>query len=145
MTPDALLASRRATALALAALTYANAVLTYFALTRGESATLGAALAKLVDSLPWLLPVATPLAILFALALAPPARRAFAAARPRGRVAALAAAIAAFLLPAALLTEAALALRDGWNWPRLALQLACGAGLAAAAAALLDWKTQADA
>ena len=140
MTPDALAASPRAAALALSALTYANAVLAYGVLTWPEAATAGDAARKLLVSLPWLVAFATPFAILFGLAGGPLARRAYAALRPHGPAPALAAAVAAFLVPAVVLVEAALAWRGGWDWSRLAIQLMGGAGLAVAGAALLRWR-----
>ncbi|WP_308917945.1 hypothetical protein [Jannaschia sp. LMIT008] len=140
MTADALFASPFWTAIALAALTYDNAILTYAILTWPEAATIGQALWKVAASLPWLLTLATPFAILFGLAGGWIARRAFAATRHRGRAVASLIALAAFLVPAALLTETALAWRDGWQAPRFALQVAGGALIAIVAAALLDWK-----
>jgi hypothetical protein len=122
--------------LALAALTYANAVLTYGLITYPETGAPLAALHKVAASLPWLLPLATPFALLFALAGAPLVRRTYAALRPRGHALALAAALAAFLVPASLVTEAALAFRDGWSWPRLGLQLAGGALIGMVGAAI---------
>jgi hypothetical protein len=127
----------RTTAFALAALTYANAALTYAVLTAPEAATAAGALRKLAVSLPWLLPLASPFALLFALAGTPLVRRTYARLRHRGHATALAAALAAFLIPASLITEAALAWRDGWSWPRLGLQLAGGAVIGMLGAAIL--------
>jgi hypothetical protein len=123
--------------LRLALLTYANALLTYSALTFPETGQLLPTATKLAVSLPWLLPLATPFALLFALAGTPLVRRTYAALRPRGHAIALAAALAAFLIPASLITEAALAWRDGWSWPRLGLQLAGGAVIGMLGAAIL--------
>lgn len=127
----------RATALAIAALTYANAALTYLILTREESATLGGAVWKVVVSLPWLIAFATPLAVVFGLVGGWAVRRVHAALAPSP--AALPLALAAFLLPASLLTEAALAWRDGWDWARWGIALAGGAAIAMLGAPLLRW------
>ena len=139
MTPDVLLASPRATALALAALTYDNAILTYALLTWPKADTYGAAAWKVFASLPWLLALATPFAVLFGIGGGALARRVFAAQRDRGVLAALLLALAAFILPAATLTEGALALRDGWSWTRWGIQLAGGTAIAMLGATLLDW------
>lgn len=140
MTPDALAASPRATGLALSALTYANAILAYGVLTWPEAASPADGIRKVAVSLPWLIAFATPFAAVFGLAGGWLARRTYAAMRPRGAAASLLAALAAFLVPAAMLTEAALAARDGWDWGRLAIQLVGGAAVAALATPLLRWR-----
>ncbi|WP_371157281.1 hypothetical protein [Jannaschia sp. 2305UL9-9] len=120
----------RALHLRLALLTYGNAVLVYFLLTRAEADTFAGAVWKVVTSLYWLLPVATPFALVFALAGAPVVRRVLAALHPRGRIVAGAAATLAFLVPAATIVELALAQRDGFSVLRWALQIGGGIALA---------------
>lgn len=112
--------------LRLAALTYANALLVYGAVSFPETGSLLATAQKVAVSLWWLIPVATPFAVIFALAGTPLVRRTYAALRTRGAVVAGTAATLAFLIPAATLVEAALATRDGLSFPRFALQIVGG-------------------
>ncbi|TFL16920.1 hypothetical protein [Jannaschia formosa] len=117
--------------LRLAALTYANALLVYGAVTFPETGTLLAAAQKVATSLWWLLPLATPFALLFALAGAPLVRATLARTAHLPTLVSGTLATLAFLIPAAALVEAALAARDGLSPARFLLQIGGGLALAA--------------
>jgi hypothetical protein len=114
----------------LALLTYANAALVYGLVTYPETGAPLAALAKVARSLWWLIPLATPFALLFALAGAPIVRAAHKRAAHLGRWPAGALATLAFLIPAATVAEIALAARDGLSPARFLVQVAAGLTLA---------------
>ncbi|PWJ21262.1 hypothetical protein [Jannaschia seohaensis] len=117
--------------LRLAVLTYANAALVYGLVTYPETGSLPASLQKVAVSLWWLIPLTTPFAVLFALAGAPVVRATLAHTAHFGRWRSGTLATLAFLIPAAALVEAALALRDGFSPVRFAIQIAGGLTLAA--------------
>jgi ammonia channel protein AmtB len=122
--------------LRLALLTYANALLTYGALTFPETGHFLPTITKVATSLWWLLPLATPFALLFAAAGTPIVRHVLKRTAHLPRLASGALATLAFLIPAASVVETALALRDGISAPRFLLQVGGGLALAAAWAAL---------
>jgi hypothetical protein len=118
--------------LRLALLTYANAALVYGLVTLPETGGPLAALQKVAVSLWWLLPLATPFALVFAAAGTPLVRLVLAKTAHLGRLPSGALAVLAFLVPAATLVEAVLAARDGFSAPRLAVQVVCGLALSGA-------------
>ncbi|MDB2407795.1 hypothetical protein N9W17_04640 [Jannaschia sp.] len=117
-------------------MTYINALLVYGTVTFPETGTLAAAATKVATSLWWLLPLATPFALIFAVAGAPLVRQTLKRTAYLPRTLSGALATLAFLIPAATVVETALALRDGLSLPRFLIQVGGGLALAAAWALL---------